>query len=398
MTLLGHLGELRSRLMKVSLAVVVMGGLSLFFCRDVFGFLMKPVLDALPPESRSLIYTSGIEEINVLMKVGLYCGLFLATPVLLWQIWRFVSPGLLPHERQYASPFVVFGSVAFVVGLLFGYYVLLPTMFQFLLRGETAPLQDRLSIARVDELEALRFLKVGDVGKAAELAKDASRRMGEGGDGQVPQEEGAPPQTPTEMARRLDGLGRLVDATHEGFGSSVSPVLRQVLDQRREAVDAHARFVVTHDGSLEENAATLTDKAASLLEGVSSEHALDLATLWKFERHFALAEGVLHVKAWTRPMLSMSEQLTLVLTLLLAMGVIFELPLLMALLASLGIVKASFLIKYQRHAFVVCLIIAAVVTPTGDAVNLSLMAGPMVLCYELGVLAAWLVEKRRKVV
>ena len=65
---------------------------------------MKPVLAALPPGSKSLVYTSGIEEINVLMKVGLYCGIFLTTPVILWQLWGFVSPGLYPQERRYASP------------------------------------------------------------------------------------------------------------------------------------------------------------------------------------------------------------------------------------------------------------------------------------------------------
>jgi sec-independent protein translocase protein TatC len=94
-------------------------------------------------------------------------------------------------------------------------------------------------------------------------------------------------------------------------------------------------------------------------------------------------------------MLTMREQLSLVLLLELAFGVIFELPLVMALLALVGLVKASFLIKYQRHAIVVCLIAAAVITPTGDAVNLALMTVPMLLCYELGVLAAWLIEKRR---
>ena len=92
----------------------------------------------------------------------------------------------------------------------------------------------------------------------------------------------------------------------------------------------------------------------------------------------------------------MSEQLTLVLVLELAFGVIFEMPLVMALLALVGLVKSSFLFKYQRHAFVVCLIVAAVITPTGDAVNLSLMAGPMLACYELGVLLVWILEKRRK--
>jgi sec-independent protein translocase protein TatC len=67
----------------------------------------------------------------------------------------------------------------------------------------------------------------------------------------------------------------------------------------------------------------------------------------------------------------------------------------MALLGVVGVVQSKWLFKYQRHAFVVCLIAAAVITPTGDVVNLSLMAGPMLACYELGVLLVWLVERRR---
>jgi sec-independent protein translocase protein TatC len=94
-------------------------------------------------------------------------------------------------------------------------------------------------------------------------------------------------------------------------------------------------------------------------------------------------------------MLTMHEQLSLVLLLILAFGIIFELPLVMALLGVVGVVQSRWLFKYQRHAFVVCLIAAALITPTGDVVNLSLMAGPMLLCYELGVLLVWLVERRR---
>jgi sec-independent protein translocase protein TatC len=69
----------------------------------------------------------------------------------------------------------------------------------------------------------------------------------------------------------------------------------------------------------------------------------------------------------------------------------------MMVLGLVGLVNSKFLFKYQRHAFILCLVAAAILTPTGDAVNLSLMAGPMVLCYELGVLLVWLVERRRKV-
>ena len=136
MSLMEHLSELRTRLMRVTIAVLVFGAFSLLFARELYGVLMRPVLLSLPPEASSLVYTSAIEEINVLMKIGLYAGIFLATPVLLWQVWGFVAPGLYENERKLAAPFIVFGTLAFIVGALFCYFVLLPQMFTFLLQKE----------------------------------------------------------------------------------------------------------------------------------------------------------------------------------------------------------------------------------------------------------------------
>jgi sec-independent protein translocase protein TatC len=141
---------------------------------------------------------------------------------------------------------------------------------------------------------------------------------------------------------------------------------------------------------------TTCDEAARQLGAVFPEHTADVEAVWHLERLLSVGQARTESLNWTRPMLSMSEQLTLVLILELAFGVIFELPLVMMVLGMVGLVKSGFLFKYQRHAFVLCLIIAAIITPTGDAVNLALMAGPMLLCYELGVLLVWIVEKRRK--
>ena len=90
----------------------------------------------------------------------------------------------------------------------------------------------------------------------------------------------------------------------------------------------------------------------------------------------------------------MDEQLGLVMMMLIAFGIIFELPLVLTLLAMIGIVDWRFLSKYRRHAIVLNVIIAAIITPTGDPFNLALMAVPMLLCYELGVLGAWLFGKK----
>jgi sec-independent protein translocase protein TatC len=415
MSLAEHLTELRSRLLKCTLAVLVLGAISLLFAKPIFGIMMQPVLDALPEGGRALIYTSGIEELNVLMKVGVYCGLFLTTPVILIQIWGFVSPGLYPEERRYALPFVMMGSVAFLLGALFCYFAVLPSMFKFLLNEEEAlAVESRLDSARLRTDDALRFLRLGDAERAGVLAREARAALAAEGEGKMGEPErtpsesadvaapleglgrllgkmGGPELTPSEsvdVGARLEGLGRLLDSAADGFGVPARLVLRQALEKRVEAADAFARKDF-------QKASQAMEEAASLMAGVAPTRTEELARLWKLEKELAAAHARHEALRWTRPMLTMHEQLSLVLVLILAFGIIFELPLVMALLGVVGVVRSQWLIRYQRHAFVVCLIAAALITPTGDVVNLSLMAGPMLLCYEMGVLAVWLIERRR---
>lgn len=387
-----HLEELRKRLFRVTLVALGLGVVSLMFAKPIFGLLMKPVLDALPADNRSLVYTSGIEEINVLMKVGLYSGIFLTTPVILWQVWGFVSPGLYENERKLAAPFILMGTLAFLAGALFCYKILLPTMFAFLLReGDSAALESRLDTGRLQEADALRFLALGDVERAGQLAKKANTELTTSGEGAVEVAgQIVIPSLSVEVLARLDGMGRLLDATNAGVGQSklARAVLRRAVEKHVEAVDAYGKgdFAAV---------ATALDDGAALLASVSAEHAAEFGELWGLERGLASGKSRYEAQAWTKPMLTMKEQLSLVLMLLLIFGVIFELPIVMALLGLVGLVKASFLMKYQRHAFVFCLIAAAILTPTGDALNLALMAGPMLLCYEIGVVAVWIIEKRR---
>lgn len=388
MSLAEHLTELRSRLLKCTLAVLGLGTASLIFARPLFGILMQPVLNALPAEHRALIYTSGIEEINVFMKVGVYAGIFLTTPVILWQLWGFVSPGLYPEEKKFAAPFVFLGSLAFLVGALFCYFAVLPSMFQFLLREEgSAVVEERLSTARMRADDAVRFLRLGDAERAGQLAQTTLKELEETSAG-ISVTPRLSPSRSAELRSRIEGLGELLDAAASGLGEPARGVLRQAAERRAEAVSAFGKQDFA-------GAASALDAAASLLAGAAPTRTEELAALWKLEKEMALSQARYQAENWTRPMLTMREQLSLVLLLLLAFGVIFELPLVMALLGVVGLVKSSFLFKYQRHAFIVCLIAAAILTPTGDVVNLSLMAGPMILCYELGVGAVWLIERRK---
>jgi sec-independent protein translocase protein TatC len=393
MSLFEHLAELRTRLLRVTIAVLVLGVLSLTFAREIYGFLMRPVLMSLPSASAQLIYTSAIEELNVLMKIGLYAGVFMSTPVLLWQIWSFVSPGLYDNEKKLAAPFIIFGTLAFVAGAAFCYFVLLPQMFQFLLqREDVAVITQRIDTGRLREQDALRYLSLGDLDHASALARTAVGDLEATGDGKTTDQGmglSLISKRSVDVLARLDGLGRMIDATRSGYGEAARPVLAQVMGKRLEAVAAFG--LGEYD-----KAQSLADEAAAILAGVASARATDFAELWKLERTLSVGTATIESMNWTKPMLSMSEQLSLVLVLELAFGLIFELPLVMMVLGMVGLVSSAFLFKYQRHALVICLVPAAILTPTGDAVNLALMAGPMLLCYELGVVLVWLVEKRRK--
>lgn len=393
MSLMEHLGELRTRLMRFTIAVLVLGLASLIFARDLYGLLMRPVLLALPPDASSLIYTSAIEEINVLMKIGLYAGVFLSTPVLLWQIWGFVAPGLYENERKMAGPFIFFGTLAFLAGALFCYFLLLPQMFQFLLQKEDASaIQQRLDTSRLREEDALRYLRLGQLEFAGAQARVAVGDLEAPGEGETTDKGlglAIVPKRNVDASQRLAGLGRLIDAVRLGLPAGQEAALMPVMEKRVEAVKAWGQQDF-------DRVSTLCDEAAKLLGAAMPDHAGDVEAVWELERLLSVGQARTESLNWTRPMLSMSEQLTLVLILELAFGVIFEMPLVMMVLAMVGLVNSKFLFKYQRHAFVINLIVAAVITPTGDAVNLALMAGPMMACYELGVLLVWIVERRRK--
>ncbi len=393
MSLFEHLAELRTRLLRCTIAVLVLGLVGLIFARELYGVLMRPVLMALPPDASSLVFTSAIEEINVFMKVGLYSGVFFATPVVLWQIWGFVSPGLYEREKKLASPFVLSGSLAFVGGALFAYFVVLPSMFQFLLREEGAAENElRLNVGRQRAEDVLRLMSLGQFDGSLVAARAAVAAVESGGEARANTDGdygvSLVPKKLTEATVRLDGLGRLIDAVARGAGGGGGPVVLQAVGLRQEAVELLAKDKLSE-------VAAKCDEAVRVLSGSVPQHTGAVTVAWDLLRDIAAGQALYESKNWTRPMLSMTEQLTLVLVLELAFGVIFELPIVMALLALVGLVKSGFLFKYQRHAIVVCLILAAVITPTGDAVNLALMAGPMIACYEIGVLLVWLIERRR---
>ncbi len=125
-----HLEELRRRLITCFIAIGVGFIISYFFSKRIFHVLMEPLVSVLPPEG-SLIFTGVTEAFFTYLKVSFLAGIFMASPVVLYQLWSFISPGLYEREKSHVFPFVIFSTIFFVGGAMFGYYLVFPVGFKF---------------------------------------------------------------------------------------------------------------------------------------------------------------------------------------------------------------------------------------------------------------------------
>jgi sec-independent protein translocase protein TatC len=229
MSFLEHLDELRRRLTWTLVSVCVAFLVCWNFAPAIFEILQRPLIQYLDPGER-LAYTRLTAPFFLYMKVAFFSAIFAASPIVLTQLWLFISPGLYPKERRYALPFIFFASIFFVGGGYFGYRVVFPMACAFFV----------------------------------------------------------------EMGRNFQQVITVDD--YFGFASK----------------------------------------------------------------------------------------------LILAMGLVFETPILIFFLSRLGIVTPQFLMKNFKYAVVATFIIAAVITPTPDMVTQSALAIPMILLYLLGVLVSYI--------
>lgn len=162
MSFLEHLDELRTRIIRSLLAVLVGFVISFAFIERIFRFIMEP-LQAVLPDGGKLIYTEPAEAFILYMKVAALVGLIIALPALLWQAWSFVAPGLYANEKRLAIPFVVSGTVFFVCGALFSHYVVFPAAWVFFAGFSTDYMEFTPRIAPVFSLYVRMGLGLGAV-------------------------------------------------------------------------------------------------------------------------------------------------------------------------------------------------------------------------------------------
>jgi sec-independent protein translocase protein TatC len=236
MSFLDHLDELRRRLVASAISLACGTLVAFAFINRIFDFIMRPLAEKLPPGSK-LTAIEPTEPFMMYVKIALLSGVVISAPLIMWQLWLFIAPGLYIHEKRYAAPFVILASLFFVAGAAFSHYFLFPVAWVFL----------------------------------------------------------------------------------AGFAPDY-----MMFTPRIEAV-------------------------------------FSLYTM-----------------------------------LMLAMGLIFEWPAVVFVLARMGIVSAGFLWRHIKYAVLIIFIAAAVITPTGDMMTQSLMAAPMLGLYVLSIGVAWIFGRRRR--
>ena len=157
MTIFSHLGELRRRII-ISMVAILVGAIVVFTVFDgLMGFLVEPYRDI---TGKSLIFTGAGEAFSTRLKVATYGGFMLALPVVLWQLWRFVTPALYTREKKYAIPFVIASIIFFFIGTGVAWYTF-PRALDFLLHIGGDELEPFLAAGSYISLLSIMLLAFG---------------------------------------------------------------------------------------------------------------------------------------------------------------------------------------------------------------------------------------------
>ena len=160
MSFWSHLTELRKRIVYTAIAIGIGFIVCFNYSEEILGLLLLPMNSTMTYHAsfpflhfephianQDLYFTTLIEPIMSHLKIGFIAGIMLMVPVILYQVWMFISPGLLPRERKYAGQFVFFATAFFFVGVLFCFFLLLPFAVQFLITYKTEHLKPIIKLA-----------------------------------------------------------------------------------------------------------------------------------------------------------------------------------------------------------------------------------------------------------
>jgi len=167
MPFLSHLAELRDRVRNAAIVFMVAFCVCWYFAKDIFAWLREPLFEIWnkhpewgPPQ---FIYTSLTGAFWVDMSIGLWAGIFVASPFMFYQLWRFIAPGLYKRERRLTISFAVFSASFLVAGALFCFYFVLPQLYNFLLSYNTTTVKSLPNLQEYLDLTRDMMLAFGAV-------------------------------------------------------------------------------------------------------------------------------------------------------------------------------------------------------------------------------------------
>jgi len=128
---ISHLVELRNRLLKVVLSVLLVFLAMSPFANEIYAYLAKPLMQFLP-ENTSMVAIDVVSPFLTPFKLVLVAAIFIAVPIILYQFWAFVAPGLYAHEKRMIAPLLIASTLLFALGMVFAYFVVFPLVFGFL--------------------------------------------------------------------------------------------------------------------------------------------------------------------------------------------------------------------------------------------------------------------------
>jgi|TARA_B100001245_G_scaffold64937_1_gene45005 sec-independent protein translocase protein TatC len=157
---IGHLTELRSRLVKSIIYLFIFFIICYFFAEDIYSFLVQPYADAVKDDevNRRLIFTALHETFITYLKVAFFTAMFVSSPIILTQIWKFIAPGLYKNEKRALLPYLIATPTLFLLGGMLVYYLVMPLAIKFFLTFETSAQVSGLPIqleAKVNEYLSL---------------------------------------------------------------------------------------------------------------------------------------------------------------------------------------------------------------------------------------------------
>ena len=403
MTFLEHLEELRRRLIVSAVSIFVGMMVCWFFREEIMGFLLNPLYEAWRhveslEDPKPLNFTSMLEPFIAYLKLSAVGGLFVAAPVVLYQLWAFIAPGLYPKERRLALPFVLVSTVLFVGGSVMAYSVVFPIGFKFFLDfasgREMVALEAAVSVTEpMDNPPSLpvpaeqQRETTADAGPDTAVQETALPEAGNKEPSTAPPRIAPAPDAPTPswfdnfIANFIKGdCADFTVLKDEKKGR----VRLRMLWQRLKCGEAPKELIVRRDGDRLDLRWHYSDEAPPDKDDI---YTFDFPPVGAHTYTLKFPKNPTDHRL--APVLMVKDYLSFAIRLLLAFGIIFELPILISFLAIAGIVNYKQLLHFYRYFFVLSVIIGAILTPP-DVVTQLLLALPLTVLYGLSIIVAYL--------